>query len=318
MGNRSWPAWVALGTVYLVWGSTYLAIRYLVGSLPPLLGAGLRFAVAGPLLLGLVLLFGGRRALRMTRGQCGSAVLVGLLMAGGGQGLLTIAETQVASGLAALLVACVPLFVLILRRFLGQRTPGGTLLGVLLGLAGLAVLLLVGSAGGGAHGSAWWGPFAVLLAALSWSIGTVATTRLPMPANPFAGSAVQLCTAGVALSAAGLLAGQRLDPGAVTAESWLALGYLIVAGSLVGYSAYVYVLHRLPVSTVATYAYVNPVIAVVLGVLIAGEQFGPGQLAGGALVVLAVLVVVRAERTGARPDRKVSVAAGTMTPSCER
>ncbi|GAB3477450.1 EamA family transporter [Amycolatopsis cihanbeyliensis] len=318
MGNRSWLAWSALGTVYVVWGSTYLGIRYLVDSLPPLLGAGLRFAMAGPILLALVLIFGGRSALRMTRAQLGSAALVGLLMAGGGQGILTIAETQVASGLAALLVACVPLFVLLLRRALGQRTPGGTLFGVLLGLAGLAVLLLLGSTGDGAHGSAWWGPFAVLLAALSWSIGTVATTRLPMPANPFAGSAVQLCTAGVALNVVGLLSGQRIDPDAVTTESWLALGYLVVAGSLIGYSAYVYVLHRLPVSTVATYAYVNPAIAVLLGVLIADERIGLGQLVGGALVVLAVLVVVRAERAGARPERKVSVGAGTMAPSCER
>ncbi|MQA07211.1 MAG: EamA family transporter [Pseudonocardiaceae bacterium] len=155
-----------LGVVYVVWGSTYLAIRYLVGSLPPLLGAGLRFVIAGPLLALLVLSFAGRSAFRMSRSQLASAALVGLLLAGGGQGMLTVAETQVASGLAALLVACVPLYVILLRRLTGERPPLVTLLGVGIGLAGLVVLLSGGAGGGGAHGSEWWGPWLVLLGAL--------------------------------------------------------------------------------------------------------------------------------------------------------
>ncbi|SFQ06024.1 EamA domain-containing membrane protein RarD [Amycolatopsis arida] len=317
MSNRAWPAWVALGVVYVVWGSTYLAIRFLVDTFPPLLGAGLRFLVAGPVLLVLVLLVAGRGALRMTRAQAGSAALVGLLLAAGGQGVLTVAETQVASGLAALLVACVPLFVLLLRRLLGEVPPAVTVLGVLLGLGGLGVLLLFGGPAEGAHGAAWWGPWLVLIAAASWSVGTVASTRLPMPANPFASSAVGLTTAGVALAVAGLAAGQRVDVTAVSARSWFGLAYLIVAGSLVGYSAYVFVLDRLPLSTVATYAYVNPVIAVLLGVLLAGERFGPAQLAGGVLVLVAVLVVVRAEAAhrAARlaAERETSAPAGTMS-----
>lgn len=316
MNNRAWPAWAALGIVYVVWGSTYLAIRYLVGSLPPLLGAGLRFAIAGPILLVLVRLFAGGRALRMTRRQFWSAVLVGLLLAGGGQGLLTVAETQVASGVAALLAASIPLFVLTLRRMLGDRPPAVTLLGVLVGLTGLAVLVVFGGPSEGAHGSAWWGPWILLIAALSWSVGTVATTRLPMPANSFAATAVELCAAGFALSVIGLGAGQRVRFAEVTPESWLALVYLVVAGSLIGFTAYVFVLDRLPVSTVATYAYVNPVIAVLLGVLIAGEHIGPAQFAGGALVLGAVLIVVRAERQSRRVRTEPSVPAGTMAGQC--
>jgi drug/metabolite transporter (DMT)-like permease len=316
MSNRTWPAWAALGVVYVVWGSTYLAIRYLVGSLPPLLGAGLRFAIAGPILLVLVRLFAGRRALRMTRAQFGSAILVGLLLAGGGQGLLTVAETQVASGVAALLAASIPLVVLTLRRLLGDRPPAVTLLGVLVGLTGLAVLVVFGDSSEGAHGSAWWGPWILLIAALSWSVGTVAATRLPMPANSFAATAVELCAAGFALSVIGLGAGQRIRWAEVTTESWLALVYLVIAGSLIGFTAYVFVLDRLPVSTVATYAYVNPVIAVLLGVLVAGEHIGPAQFAGGALVLVAVLIVVRAERRSRRVATEPSVPAGTMAAPC--
>ncbi|WP_116040888.1 EamA family transporter [Amycolatopsis palatopharyngis] len=318
MGNRTWPVWAALGIVYVVWGSTYLAIRYLVGSLPPLLAAGLRFSIAGVILLVLVRVFAGRGALRMTRAQFGSAIVVGLLLAGGGQGLLTVAETQVASGVAALLAASIPLFVLSLRRLLGERPPAVTLFGVLLGLVGLAVLVLFGGPSEGAHGSAWWGPWIMLIAALSWSVGTVATTRLPMPANSFAATAVELCAGGFALSFVGLGAGQRVRFAEVTAESWIALVYLIVAGSLIAFTAYVYVLDRLPVSTVATYAYVNPVIAVLLGVWIAGEHIGPAQFAGGALVLAAVVVVVRSERRVRRAAAKVSVPAGTMAGSCEK
>ncbi|TCP50156.1 EamA domain-containing membrane protein RarD [Tamaricihabitans halophyticus] len=292
---RAWIAWAALGVVYVVWGSTYLAIRYLVGSLPPVLGTGIRFGFAGPILVLLVVLFAGRSAFRMTRAQFGSAALVGLLLAGGGQGMLAVSETQVSSGLAALLVACVPLYVIVLRRLFGERPPMITLLGVGIGLLGL-VVLLSGETGGGAHGSAWWGPWLVLLGALSWAVGSVASTKLPLPANTFATSAVQLCAAGVALSGFGLLRGERIDFAAVQAESWLGLGYLIVFGSLVAYSAYVYVLGKLPVSTVATYAYVNPMIAVLLGVVIADERFGLTQLAGGGLVLVAVLVVLRAEQ----------------------
>lgn len=300
MKTRSWPAWVALGVVYTVWGSTYLAIRYLVGSLPPVLGTGLRFAAAGPILALLVLLIAGPAAFRMSRTQLGSSALVGLLLAAGGQGMLAVSETQVASGLAALLVACVPLYVVLLRRLLGQRPPMVTLLGVLIGFAGLVVLLTGGSGSGGAHGSAWWGPWLVLLAALSWATGSVASTRLPLPRNTFAGSAVQLCVAGTALAGFGWLRGERIDFAAVQHESWWALGYLIVAGSLLAYSAYVFVLGKLPVSTVATYAYVNPVIAMVLGALVAGERFEFAQLIGGALVLVAVIVVVRAEQRAKR------------------
>ncbi|WP_246843488.1 EamA family transporter [Allokutzneria sp. NRRL B-24872] len=295
-----WLPWAALGVVYLVWGSTYLGIRFTITSMPALLSAGLRFLLAGVLLTVIVLVFSGPSALRMSLPEFGTAALGGVLLPALGNGIVVIAQFQVASGLAALLVACVPLYVVVLRRASGERPPWITFAGVGLGLAGLAVLLLGGSSSAGTHGSAWWGPWLVLLAAAFWATGSFATTKLPVPANPFALSAVQMVVGGVVLSAGGLVSGERIDFAAITPSSWIAWIYLVTFGSLLAFSSYVYALGTLPVSTVATYAYVNPVIAVVLGVLLAKESFDLVQLAGGALVLVAVVLVVRAERRSRR------------------
>jgi drug/metabolite transporter (DMT)-like permease len=291
--HPGWPAWAALGVVYVVWGSTYLAIRFSVETMPPLLSAGARFLVSGALLSLAVLVFAGPGAFRMTWPQFGTAALVGLLLPAWGNGLVVVAERHVASGLAALLVACVPLFVAVLRRLTGQRPPPVTLVGVAVGLIGLAVLLLGGPVAG-AHGSAWWGPWLVLLAAVGWSCGTVAGARLPVPANPVTFSAVGMFIGGAVLSLGGVVRGEELVLTEVSTASWLGWGYCVLFGSL-AFSAYVYALGRLPVSTVATYAYVNPVIAVLLGVTLADERFGLAQLGGGLIVLCAVVLVIRAE-----------------------
>ncbi|MEU4741067.1 EamA family transporter [Actinosynnema sp. NPDC023658] len=280
--------WAALGVVYVVWGSTYLAIRFTIESMPPLLSGGMRFLAAGAVL---ALLVAWRGGLRMTRRQFGSAVLLGVLLPAWGNGLVVLAEQSVASGLAALLVASVPLYVVVMRRIAGERPHRVTYAGVAIGLVGLAALLLddVGE-------SSWWGPWVVLLAAFGWALGSFLSNRLDTPANPFALSAVEMLAGGAVLTLVGLVAGERVSLGAITTSSWLAWGYLVVFGSLLAFSSYVYVLGELPVSTVATYAYVNPAIAVVLGVWLADERFGLFQLLGGLLVVVAVVLVVRAER----------------------
>ncbi|MCP2256919.1 EamA domain-containing membrane protein RarD [Streptoalloteichus tenebrarius] len=317
----SWWAWAALGVVYVVWGSTYLAIRFLVESAPPLLGASARFLVGGLVLALLVLLISGPRGMRMTKAQFGTAALVGVLLPAVGNGLVTVAEQYVASGLAALLVACVPLYVVVLRLALGERPSAVTVVGVAVGLGGLAVLVLGGGGEAtGTHGSAWWAPWLVLLAAFGWSVGSVATTRLPVPPNPFALSAVEMIVGGLVLAVSGWARGERIDVGAISTSSWLAFAYLALVGSVFAFSAYVYVLGVLPVSTVSTYAYVNPVIAVLLGVVVADERFDTRQLVGGLLVVLAVVLVVSAERRRgrSRPAPEVSVEAGTITESCRR
>jgi drug/metabolite transporter (DMT)-like permease len=304
-----WLAWAALGVVYVVWGSTYLAIRFSVETMPPLLSAGARFLVSGALLCLAVLVFAGPGAFRMTWPQFGTAALVGLLLPAWGNGLVVAAERHVASGLAALLVACVPLYVVILRRLTGQRPSPVTLVGVAIGLVGLAVLLLGGPVAG-AHGTAWWGPWLVLVAALGWATGTVAGARLPTPANPVTFSAVGMVIGGALLTVGGVARGERVALADVSTASWLGWGYCVVFGSL-AFSSYVYALQRLPVSTVATYAYVNPVIAVLLGVALADERFGLAQLAGGLVVLCAVVLVVRGEHR-----KKEELA--TVTEGCPR
>jgi drug/metabolite transporter (DMT)-like permease len=301
----AWLAWAALGVVYVVWGSTYVAIRFSVETMPPLLSAGARFVVSGALLCVAVLVFAGRKAFRMTWPQFGTAALVGVLLPGWGNGLVVVAERDVASGLAALLVASIPLYVVVLRRLTGQRPSSTTVAGVAIGLAGLAVLLLGGPVAG-AHGTAWWGPWLVLVAALGWASGTVAGSRLPVPPNPVTFSAVGMLVGGALLTLAGVTSGERVVLAEVSTASWLGWGYCVLFGSL-AFSSYVYALGRLPVSTVATYAYVNPVIAVLLGVVLADERFGLVQFAGGLVVLAAVVLVVRGEH---RAKELVTVSEG--------
>lgn len=294
--------WVALGAVYVFWSSTYLANRFVITDVPPMLAVGLRFAVGGTLLVLVALAVAGPRALRMSRAQLGTTVLSGLLLPGWGNGLVVVAQQHVASGLAALLIAAVPLVIVVLRAATGDRPGSATVLGVGVGAAGLAVLLLAGASGGsgGTVGAAWWGPWVVLLAALGWAAGTFATTRLPVPPSPLGLAAVQVCVGAVVTLAIGLAAGERLDAAAVAPVSWWAWGYLAVVVTVGAFTAYAYALAHLPVSTVATYAYVNPVLAVLLGVLVAGERYTPVQLAGGTVVLGAVVLVILAERRAAR------------------
>ena len=303
--------WVALGVVYVLWGSTYLANKLIIVAVPPLLLGGVRFMIGG-LLLGLVVLVvAGPRAFRMSRAQLGTAALSGVLLPAWGNGLVALGQQQVSSGLAALLIAAVPLYIAVLRALTGDRPPLATFLGVGVGVVGLAVLVLAGPSGGsgGVFGNAWWGPWLVLLAGLGWAIGTFCTTRLPVPANPFALAAVQMLVGGLVLGAISLGIGDRLDLARVPPVAWWAWSYLSVVVTLGAFSAYAYALAHLPVSTVSTYAYVNPVIAVLLGVLVVGERFSAVQLLGGTIVLVAVVLVIMAERS------RAPVSAGTSPPS---
>ncbi|WP_327285219.1 MULTISPECIES: EamA family transporter [unclassified Streptomyces] len=286
--------WVALALVYVLWGSTYLGIRVVVRTMPPFLSAGTRFIAAGLLLLGLVAWRYGPAALRATRAQAGAAVLVGLLLVLGGNGLVVLAETSIPSGLAALLVAAVPMWLVVLRTATGDRPALRTLGGVLLGFGGLAVLTSPGISGA----VRLWGVLLVLAGSVLWSLGSFAASKLSLPGNPFTGSAYQMLAGGTGGIVVGLLRGEHhgLDWAGFSTASWLALGYLIVFGSLVAFTAYAWLLQSAPLSLVATYAYVNPVVAVALGALILDEALTVPILIGGAIVVLAVCVIVSTER----------------------
>lgn len=297
MSSPSRLPWIALAVVYVLWGSTYLANRLLLSSVPPLLVGGYRFLIGGALLACVVLCVAGRAAFRMTWAQFGTTALSGLLLPAWGNGMVVFAQQGVSSGLAALLIAAVPLWIVLLRALTGDRPRGATIGGVTVGVIGLAVLVFAGPASGGPAGTTWWGPWLVLLASLGWATGTFATTRLPVPPNPFTLAALQMVTGGVILLAAGTALGEGLDLAAVSASAWLAWAYLSVVVTLGAFSAYAFALANLPVSTVATYAYVNPVIAVALGAAVVGERFSGLQLVGAAVVLLAVVLVVTAERT---------------------
>lgn len=290
--------WCALGIVYVVWGSTYLAIRVSVEDMPPLLMAGTRFLVAGVIVAAVLAVRHGPGVLRIRPIELRGAAVVGVLLVAGGTGGVVLGERTIASGLAALLVATVPLWVVLLRRVTGDVPRALTWAGVLLGFAGLVVLVLPGEhTGGGLLGTGF-----VLGAAACWTLGSFLSQRMAMPANPFVGSVWEMLLGGAVLIVVAVVRGERPASGSgglldsYATESWLALAYLIVFGSLVAYTAYVWLLQNAALSLVATYAYVNPVVAVVLGALILDEAITAPIVVGGAIVVIAVALVVTAER----------------------
>jgi drug/metabolite transporter (DMT)-like permease len=294
----------ALGTVYVVWGSTYLAIKYTVTSLPPFLAMGTRFLLAGTVLLVAVLALRGRSVFRISRSQLVTAAVCGLFLLVGGNGLVAVAEQDVDSGLAALLIAGTPLWVVLLRAFLRDRPSAATVGGLLLGLAGVAILLLPGLSGT----SDLLPLLLVCLSSILWACGTVLSTRRPMPPDPFATTVVEMAVGGTVMVLLGSLGGEwrRLDIAASTPSSWIAFAYLVLVGSVVAYSAYVWLLARAPLSLVTTYAYVNPAVAVALGALFLGEPLTVYVVIGGTVIIAAVALVITSESRSRRrsvPER---------------
>jgi len=294
LGEHSRRLWLALGTVYLAWGSTYLAIRVMVETVPPLLGAGVRFLTAGALLATALYALGGRQRLRVEASEAMAAATVGALILGGGIGLLTLAEQRVPSGLAALMIASVPLWVVLLRLLAGERIPRTTLASVMVGFVGVAILVLPGDRAGDAP----LGWLAVLLAAaLFTAIGAVASDRYRLPQDTLLSTALEMGVAGGLLVAVGIAVGEstQLDLVKLSWRSLVALAYLTLIGSVVAYSAFVWLLQNGNPSTVATYAYVNPAVALLLGWAVLAEQITPTILAGALIVLASVALAVRAE-----------------------
>jgi drug/metabolite transporter (DMT)-like permease len=289
---------VALLAVYLIWGSTYLAIRVVVtGHLPAMLSMGVRFLVAGLLLAAGVRLRAGRGALRATRRQLGTAAVVGVLLLCGGNGLVALAERVVPSGLTALLVSTTPLWIVVLGLAVGERARALSVVGILLGFAGTAVLARPGGSGS----ADWQGIVLILAATACWATGSLYSRRRESPVNPFAAAAYQMLFGGAALVLGGLLLGEAgdVDLAVVPASAWWALLYLLTVGSLVAYTAYFWLLANAPLQLVTTYAYVNPVVAVALGWALLAEPVTAQVVVGGALAIAGVAVVISSERGGA-------------------
>jgi drug/metabolite transporter (DMT)-like permease len=299
--------WSALACIYVVWGSTYLAIRVMVEDIPPLLGAGARFALAGGVMLAVLAARG--RSIRVSRRGLVAAALMGVLLLAGGPGLVTVAERDAPSGLAALLIASVPLWIVVLRSTVGrERIARRTLVGVAVGFAGLALLLLPGSRPAEATAG---GVALVLLAAFLWATGTFLSPRVPMPPDLLVSTAWQMIFGGTVLLVCAVLAGEPGDLHLADAATKSVLGFvwLVTAGSWVAFTAYAWLVQNAPVSQVATYAYVNPLVAVVLGWAILDETISVGTIAGAALVVASVAAIVSRESA-----RRTSPAAATPQP----
>lgn len=289
----------ALGIVYVVWGSTYLAIRIMIEEIPPLVGAGVRFLTAGLLVAGVLVARGGPRRLMVTGRELAGCAMIGILLPVLGQGLVTVGENGGApSGITALLIAAEPLWVICYRILAGERLARRTLAGVFLGFGGVAVVIAANGAGGVFPP---WTIAAVVLAGLSWAFGSWYQPRLRLPGDPFVVAVYEMLVGGAVLTILGLASGEGFHPLDYSARSWAAWAYLVVFGSVVAFSAYVWLLQSAPVSLAATYAFVNPLVAVLLGVLILAEPVTMPTIIGGAVALFAVAVVVSSERPPGQP-----------------
>lgn len=291
----------AFAAVYLIWGSTYLAIRYAVESMPPFLMAGTRFILAG------ALLFAWKRAgVRTwpTLRQWRDATIVGTLMLLGGNGGVVWAEKTVPSSIAALVVAIVPLWIVLLewREGATGRPTWRIALGLVAGFAGVGVLVVGGRGYDGAP-LPWTGLAALLLATVSWAFGSLFSRRAQKPGSALLSIGMQMIAGGVVMTAFGLIVGEgpRLDLAAITARSFWSWLYLSLIGALVGFTAYVWLLQVSTPSKVSTYAFVNPLIAVVLGCTLGREPFSLRLVFSAALILVAVLLIIRGKPTVRRP-----------------
>jgi drug/metabolite transporter (DMT)-like permease len=281
----------AFAAIYVIWGSTYLAIHFAIQTLPPFWMAATRFLLAGMLLYGWARLRGGERPTLL---HWRSAAIVGGLLLMGGNGGVVWAQQHVPTGLTALLVASVPVWMVLLDGIgRGWRRPATqVLLGIGLGLAGVALLVGPGRFAG-ASAVDPLGALVLVLASLCWATGSLYSRRARLPASPLLGTAMEMLAGGALLLLAGLLTGEaaKLDLGAASPKSLLAVGYLVVFGSLVGFTAYIWLLRVTRPALVATYAYVNPVVAVFLGWAFAGEPLSARTLLAAAIIIGGVVLI---------------------------
>lgn len=298
-----WRIGLAFAAVYLIWGSTYLAIRFAIETIPPYLMGGIRFLIAGALMFAVLR---WRGAAWPTRVQWRSTAIVGALLLFGGNGSVIVAEQLVPSGLAAVIIAMVPIWMVVLNWRWGDRVrpTARVWTGLALGVAGL-LLLAAPDASTGSDGINSLGVAVLVFASLSWSIGSLYSRRAAMPADPLMSTAMEMLAGGVLMLAAGLLTGQggQIHLEALSVLSLASLAYLIVFGSLIAFTAYVWLLKVSTPARVSTYAFVNPVVAVFLGWALAGEALTPRVLMVAAVIIVAVILITTQQRQPtARPQ----------------
>jgi drug/metabolite transporter (DMT)-like permease len=298
----TWLIWVALGIVYVIWSTTYLGIRITNETLPPLLAAGTRFVIAGAVLFAVTTRLRDSLDDPVRRTQWWAALLVGTGLIAGGNGSVVLAERTVPSGTVALIFALVPLWIALWDRFVGhQRLPVRVIVGLVLGFAGAALLVDDARLGGV--------PLSGLLlavgASMSWAAGSLVARGARLPRRPFVGNAMVMMAGGALSLVWGIARGELalVDAARFSRASLLAFGYLVVFGSWIAFSAYLWLLRNARTSLVATYAWVTPMLAVYLGHLIADEKLRGRSLIAGAVVLVAVALTVSAGSV-ARDDRR--------------
>jgi drug/metabolite transporter (DMT)-like permease len=283
--------WIALWVVYIVWGSTYLGIELVGETMPATFAAGMRFTAAGLLMLGFIAWRRGPARLRLTRRELASSAVVGLLLPGANS-ILFITEQKVPIGLTSLIIAAIPLWVVLLRLLARERPDLVSTIVLLVGFGGIVLLVQPGSD---------TGPLGYLLltvlGSFLWALGSFLSPRIPVPRDALVATGYEMLVGGLVLLAIGLAvySPSELDPGRWSGRSIFGLCYLVVFGSLLGYSAYVWLLANAPIAKVSTYAYVNPVVAIALGVVVLHESVTLRIAAGALLILVSVASVLRRE-----------------------
>ncbi|HEY6057724.1 MAG TPA: EamA family transporter [Candidatus Limnocylindrales bacterium] len=307
--------WAGLLILYLVWGSTYLGIRIAIETIPPLLMAGFRFLLAGGILYA-ISIARGEVAVRPSLAEWRDATIVGALLMVGGMGLVALGEQTVPSGIAALLVAVMPVWLAIVGRVaFGQRLPLAVVAGIALGLAGVAILAWPA----GADGLEPLGVLALIASPLSWAIGSLFVAhRARLPRSSLLGTAMQMLAGGVLLTILGLARGELTDLrlGEISVESIVAVAYLTFIGSLLAFTVFGWLVRVAPLSLIGTYAYVNPVVAVLLGAVFVAEPITPRTIVAAVVIVVAVAIIVTARGRMSRAGAPANP--GRETPDPER
>ncbi|HET9906699.1 MAG TPA: EamA family transporter [Anaerolineales bacterium] len=300
--------WIALLALYIVWGSTYLAIRIAVETLPPFLHAGLRFLISG-----LVLVVWRRAAgdAMPTRNQWKSLTIIGTLLLLGGNSLVAVAEQRIASGIAALIIGTVPLWLVVIEflRPGGTRPAWQALVGLIIGFAGIYLLVGPTELSGGLQFDAL-GTILLMIAAFLWSLGSIYSRSADLPKSALMMTGGEMLAGSIPIFIVSLLFGEwgTFNIAQVSTASWLALLYLITFGSMVGFVAYIWLLQNAPISLVATYAYVNPLVAVLLGNWFAAEELTPRILIGAVIIIGSVVFINSARKAKVRTEPRPAVA----------
>ena len=295
--------WTNLIVVWIVWGSTYIAILFATESIPPFLAMGTRFFTAFLIMLLLTGLLRGWAALRVTGREFASAAFMGVALLGVGLGTVGLAKDYVPTGVMALIIASTPLTIVLWRMGTGDRPARITLIGVVVGLAGIGWMLLPGGTKpvSGTDGDVVFWSVMVLISSTIWATTSFFSARLPKPRDSFALTTYELLSGGVALIIVGLVVGERIDLGQITARSWGGWFFLVTAGSVLAFSSFTWLINNAPISLASTYAYVNPAVAVALGLMLYAEAVTSDVVIGLTVVLTGVVLVVTGE---ARRSRK--------------